>query len=1493
LTIFTEKEGKKRPSFLFYFKILIFFGLILLSAALMRPVQSALHRGITQIRDNYIAKIENATGMELSYSSIRPTIFGSFDIRNLKFMKDEIAYLSVSRIRVSFSMKDLLSGKKSVLRSVIIDQPEIKLNLERDREILNRLSSLFSDQDKDNSIDLAEFFPEQADFRIRGGSLSVSTQTGSGNITCLTQEMNIEIKGNSKEILLSAKFDGEFVYSDLLNRILSVKTAAAVKGAYSILTQSGEAEVFLSSFSGFQQETLKRQPFILQPFVTSSKIRQTGNITTLFESNDFLFGLVFSGGILSLRTLDESARYSSSLEYNTKTESMHAQVDCRGFPLTEIVRFTNNLKDLNYLLSQPVTGSAGLHYENSKNLRYYADFSGGNDSVSPLYKVRANGSDASISVDELYIRAPRGAMSSLFQGTVKLSGSMDFNPFSPAGVISFSNFSLTGSDFINAAFIISSQEHEISVSGKKASFGHSIFDAGLKAVFSNREVSVTAAALFENNTEINIEAAMNFNTRQLDAFLTSDSFCISDIAGILSPLVKTPAVPGTVSGYIKKTFITAEIFLMTDFNQIVYNAPVMIIKTDGAQGKFSLSGTDRRLSVNEGIVRIKEKDYLISSNLNFSNLADLVFSFNINYEDLSWNLEGQILDMATIILRDPSGFHAYGSISPQGAVSFYLEGTDFPMPVNGNIDYLNFYITFRYNKSDQWSLDIANLQVRNSNGGDVLRITGTADQGGAGIKELYFADNAGALSGKADFLWNNDFSDVQFKIIMADRNSSGESYNLEGRLINRHVDILASVSNMRFNRFIRSSEEILLNGDISVSWDSLKSFNAHLMLKSASARFQGNPIKASGDILLTGDTLNVRDFNFDYAQIKTVFPLLQISLGESRIKANMDINGIVLRDRIIKSEIELDAKFNPVESWIDIKQAFESIDGYVKAGKNQYADLKHDAFSISIARNKKALSVSGGPKDMLQLEMDTEGNFFASMSSPMPIRSTMAGKFNNGIIDAHCPDFFMDLSAFWAILPPIESFSIAGGYITGKVDIRGPITNPQFFGAARASSVRVKVPAYIREDIRTVPVNLALDGYEMTFAPAAVSVGSGGGTASGWFRFENWVPKNVGLDILIPRESPVPYDLIIKGFLANGDASGKLNLVLDNSAIDLSGDLMANNSELGINYEELRQSRSETRNVRIPLTVNMKVTTGARVEFFWPNKNSPILRATPEMGTVLMVFADTFTGQYSLNSDITIRSGELYYFDRSFYIRQGNLLFRVNDQQFDPRINARAEIRDRTDSGPVTISMIIENESLFSFVPRFEANPILTQLEIYSLLGQNLGGIAGIENADAAQRFILSSATDILAQLVVNSEFFNQFISVRQIERQIRNFLGLDMFSVRTKILPNAVSTNVNMQGSDPVDRNSRVGNYFDNTTVSIGKYIGQYMFIQGMLLARYYENIPEYGGLRLEPEVSIEMQNPLFNIRWNFFPGASGYSNPENWGVKDNSITLLWSRAF
>jgi hypothetical protein len=337
---------------------------------------------------------------------------------------------------------------------------------------------------------------------------------------------------------------------------------------------------------------------------------------------------------------------------------------------------------------------------------------------------------------------------------------------------------------------------------------------------------------------------------------------------------------------------------------------------------------------------------------------------------------------------------------------------------------------------------------------------------------------------------------------------------------------------------------------------------------------------------------------------------------------------------------------------------------------------------------------------------------------------------------------------------------------------------------------------------------------------------------------------------------------------------------MEDLVFTILGDLTAQDTEISLNSEEIsgQDSLGMTPSGSISTIADIRIKTGKRVEFFYPSVDFPILQAYTDLGTGIHITSDMIARRFSLQGDVQIRSGEIFYLERNFYIREGTLFFNENENQFEPRISARAEIRDQGDEGPVTISMIIDNAPLNSFTPRFESNPALSQTEIYSMLGQNPQGNA-----------LITTGADLLTQFTV----------MRQLQRTVRDFLNLDMFSVRTQVLQNMVfqatgfnnnnaNTSPGADGSEIAARQNRVGNYFDNTTVFLGKYIGSDIFVQSMFSFRYDENKQTFGGMLLEPEIGMEMRNPLFNIQLNMM-----FLHPENWFIEDVSFTLTWRRSF
>jgi hypothetical protein len=1501
VSVFIKENGKRTIPRLIYIKILVFVILVFLFAITLKPVQTALGSAITGFRTNLIERLETAVGIEIRYASIRPSFISSLDIRNLKIFKDGREIFNVPRARFYFSIRELIFKRKIVFNTIQIDRPAFHVDLDRDRNAFELFKNMTGKQGNGNEIfsRIAEYLPKNADYRIRNCSVLIS----GGDSIFQIGNMNVNIKGSRDGWLLDAKFDSLLKYAGLFDRTLIIKTGMGIKGSYLPDLEEISVNVSLLELNCFEQNVIKTGESFFRPAVLASPDNRL-----LFSLKPLDIGLVFREGSLNLISAPENPAFDYNFSLDTKTRGIFAQINLHRFIPNSIVTFSDYWKNTGFLLNREISGSLSLKTENDGSFDYSIFLQSGNLSsalhgdtvfsdilLTDSFLINAYGSREKIFINDFYLNASAKTKADInFQGIVNFSGSIGFFPFKPEGTLSVENFTMTGKESVNGVFDISGRGRDIRIESGSfvvGSYSHKNFEMNFSP--TGNEIAVSVSSLSTEDESLLFEAVINKKPQRFEASLSVGSFSLFSIAEILSPFTGVANIPSI--GLISRDILfDGEFFLSSDFSNVAYNAPGIILKNDKTIALLSISGTNHYFSLNEGIFYLDKNELIVSAAANFSNPMDLDFSVKADYLDVSWNIEGQILDRNSLVIRDPAGLHAYGSISNSGSVSGYVEGIDFPLPAKTTPAFADFFMSLRYNSADFWSVDISGFNIKelySHNGRVNFGFSGTADQDGAVVNNIKYADNIGEISGSADFSWNRDFSAVNFGFNMADGNENGELCFFNGTLADNEFRVKGSASNMRIDRFIKGKGVMLASAGAEISWNSSDSFTAQIDLSSFYAKVNANAVEASMEMLFSNNVLYVQNLNLDYAKLKTVFPEFRIDTAEGTGKISADFQGFA-GERKVNGKMDLNANFNGIGSWMNIKKAFNSFDGTLQFRDIVFGSLTQENVLFVFSGDEKTISFSGGINDMIKLEMDRKGSFFASLSAPLPIRGSFAGVFDKGNMDAYCSDFYIDMESLWSLAAySVDDFKFTGGYVTGKMNFRGPFWNPEFYGTGTAASIRIQVPGFVSEDIKPVPFSITAEGYEMTFGPVITASGRGGGTVDGWFRFEYWVPRNVGLNINIPRESPIPYNISIANFLADGNASGKLMLELNSNdrIMEIKGDLFMNNTEMSVNMEGISSDREiEAYNTnKFNTLVELSIITGPMVEFFWPNKNSPLLRANPEMGTVFHISSDNLTGQYSMVSDIKIRSGEVHYFDRNFYIRQGSLVFRENETQFNPKISARAEIREHSDTSPVTISMIIDNQPLLSFVPRFESSPSLTQLEIYTILGQNLYNAPG--NDIDAQRFLIASSTDIVAQFVAGSDILSQVLYFRQFERSARKFLHLDMLSIKTRFLQNAVvSTGSVMFGQYPVDRIGRFGNYFDNTTVFIGKYVGQDMFVQGKLALRYDGSSAGFGGLRLEPDIEIEWRSPFINIRWDFFP-----YHPQNWWVNDNSITLLWRKSF
>jgi hypothetical protein len=1498
--------------------------MVVVTTFLLRPLQEAMYGRMITLRDSLIQEAEEFLGRDISYSSMGPSILGTLDIRELVISGADAPLLSVSRLRLSWSPIRLLRGEPGLIQAVSIDNPVIHFDTERDADII----ALFT------APSGISFFDTGIRFRLRNGAATVSIK----NLRHEWQGIETQLDKLSFDVSLRGS---RFVF----------RGDWSVRGSVVLVSDpsstSGMAPITFSMKNRVNGDSTLDFGNVAANLSVASLNSSVGSFATSLTINAML-----DDNVVKLTKINDTAPFDLSADYELDSGRLMGTFRCENFAPARLISLAGELEPFNRLLF--INTSGFLFFENNAQagLSYVLSFSGALPVGFRLSDLNVSGKNSSdfdlvlggssftmdgegnmerIVFDSLSVNIPKTSFPDsllVLEGRADFEGSLGIKALEAEGKLALSNFSLSGKEKFAADFALHLHNDEITLDNGTLRFGAARF-SGVRASahFSEQDLSMALFMARQENpdTGIAIEGFLDYAPQHLEVNVVLDTISPDILLSIAAPFVTPPEIP-SLPVPLERILLSANLFLTTDFTRFSWNAPQCAIDIVDTGRLFSgaLYGLDQRIEMVNSSINLLGQTIMASGAVDFTDIDDLSFSLSAMLRDTPYSLEGTLLDLNSISIQGTYGLNVSLSMPSPGAYSGYITMNNLPISL-GEQQYarVSLITSGRYTGQDSWSLDLERFEVANIptpvSEASSLSLAGKVDQTGAFFTDIFFDDGRGALSGAVNVSWNRDFSTISGDLRLDNVN---EHYDLSGSFINQELVVRFDGADMQLARFLPQSWGAIVSGSAELQWragtamppetallsitddplayiTSQDRFTVDIDLSSLSATVSGTDLKLSADLFLDTDRLVIQNTQARYGGLLVEVPFIQAQRGAGRAEGS-----IMARqdDSSLNMDIacDLGINFKPIPSWLNLKEAINSFEGLLSVDTFNIASFQiEEPFAFSFSREQSFISLQGGPRNMIRLRFSDNGDFYAALSNPSPVRGSLIGSLKDQRIEAQAPDLYVDLPALWRLLPSTvaDIIDIPGGFITASVEISGPMTDPEFLGIAEGNSVRMRVPQFLSHDIRPVPIRLIIDGNEMRFDPIPAGVGSGQGMVSAWFRIDRWIPNVFSLDIQVPAETPIPVDFELMGIITNGYASGNLNLAMtEDMVFNATGDLVAQDTDITINAEKLASIRLDapvSANERI--VTNFTIRSGRKLLFIWPSKDFPILQAYAGMGDTLRIENDTINRRFSLVGDINLRSGEIFYFQRSFYIREGLLSFNENEVQFEPRISARAELRDQSNEGMVTISMIVDESPLESFTARFASNPPLSQMEILSYLGQSFVGDSTqtATGSEFSQNRLLASTTDLFAQAWV----------VRGFERWVRNVLFLDMFSFRTQILQNVASQLMGQsQGNTVNDGTSSrggaalgFGNYFDNTSVFVGKYLDPNMFLQTMVSLRYDENRTAaaqgrltMGGYTVEVDIGFELRAPWMDVRLSIVP-----THFEHLFVDDISVSLIWRRSF
>ncbi|MBR7064415.1 MAG: translocation/assembly module TamB domain-containing protein [Treponema sp.] len=538
--------------------------------------------------------------------------------------------------------------------------------------------------------------------------------------------------------------------------------------------------------------------------------------------------------------------------------------------------------------------------------------------------------------------------------------------------------------------------------------------------------------------------------------------------------------------------------------------------------------------------------------------------------------------------------------------------------------------------------------------------------------------------------------------------------------------------------------------------------------------------------------------------------------------------------------------------------------------------FKNFPFTVTLEKNQDVTSFSSSKNLGLTGFVKNTGEVFASVAKDKPCRFTLAGKIFEQNIDLAVSDVFVDLHELTSFFN-LEFLKIYKGIMQGSFKIAGLRGDPYFNGELFVTNADWSLPSIVPSHITKDKFNIILEHNQITMPEVLMKVRNDYCNIGMTVFMDRWFLSNVKGFVRTPPGKVAPAALDIKVAKFDGMTSVDLDILYESGIMDVTGTVYVENVKATVRANEIIEVLNNGIGLPFDIRTNLKITAGTHVNVVL----DPLLRCVLVPGTSAVFKLDQSDGSYSLDGDVRLKSGDITYFNRNFYLKEGVIRSNDNEGTFNPRITVRAETRERDNDGrDVRIILSADNQTIFpveSFVPKISTIPAKSEAEIRTLLGQIAVGD-------------VSSASDML---LMAGDYAIQSMLLRNLENSLREIFNFDIFSVRTMMLQNIVKQGV---AGNVLQQDFTVGNLFDNSTVYIGKYFGSVIYADASMHVSYDEsrwNDPsdKLRGISFRPEFGLELEAPFTNIRWSFSPDISAMTN----GVfmPATSLTLSWRFSF
>ncbi|MCQ2588813.1 MAG: translocation/assembly module TamB [Treponema sp.] len=1444
--------------------------LIIMALILLRPLNRKLESLVNDYAQELNSVLYEKAGISISYKTFSPSILASFKISDIKCVnKDNDDVVVIDELVVNYKLFNAIRGKYSdIIKSVKIDGAKVDIG-----RIVTVCMEMFQNQESEQNPlaetenppfefeSIAQYIP--ADCRIKDLTLIYNDEFITStyyvdnlnlNNAAEKQLIDVDMKGRMELLIKDIKLnvDGSVQLSGNITHNLENSTAKLTASNFDVMGFKISKQNLLVTYKNNEVEAHSIQT--VNPLYIWGSYNFADMITKAGIKTDNLSPMsVFSTKDKELVDMIKDFRLSldASIEYDILEDNLSYE-SSGGFYVPQ--KFVPDGLNVYYALDGDMNF---LHVERLQAIGKLCDLRSNFDAEFANLKL-----DGFFDVKRFTLPNGKNISSQIYLDPL-YSGFMIFAP-----QINIGEKTLTG------------LQVKLLPQNDSIDFDFEVSDY---TPLTTGKIEITGSYLLSSNYA---QANVGLN-----------SLSINSIVEYVQELVdeQTSASMDGIKDFIKPYLFTGDVYVSSDLKSISYNVPYILVANTEEDNQYIFASANG----NEQSVQLNRFDLIYGSYA--ANLTgtldiepesnDMFFDAELIFASIPYHLTGNIEENRISISGD------------YGITAFINLGKDV---IDGNlvVENLPFFLMndsyvfstdsfFSYDNETGPQIQCTKLEIEktdiNSSINPKVSISGTGTKYGAQLTNITYFDRYSVLDGSADIKVNfvddifssaavnllvmNSDTKEKVQIDLAASNPDGLPLDMDTIMKNMYLNANIDINNFSMSRFSSiNNNNNRLTGNISLT-GTLEHPYAAISLSKLTMVFGGDMLTASGNILLEDRIISIVDTSFAYP-----------TLGVQNISGEIDLE---------KFEGAVNALFFMGEKGSDLK-----IPITIKLYDSFYTDNEFipEIFTVTIATDdingnlmKKStkfdISMNYSPDFISVFSSDNiglvgtyipeTGELFGSIDSTGITSFDIGGVASLNELNIDLSRIKIDLKKLMAYFNLDDAIKIENGILEGDFHLGGNLDTPDFVGVLSIANPKVRLPGLFDQVLSTDKLIISATGNEIAMEKFNVAVRNSNPRFlfSAKLGMNKWAVDTIFFDLKNLPKNTIPLRYKDPIFKLDGDIQGEVDFFFEKNTWTATGNIFADDVDFTIDGAALATTVWED-GWGIITDLNLKFGTHVALNV------TPLLRAIFVPNTNIGLKVDTDANKYEVDGEVKLRSGDIAYLQRNFYIKEGVIRFNPEDMA-NPMITLRAETREKDEKGQqVRIIFSVENQYLQDLNPRFTAIPSKSEQEIMSLLGQ-----------------VLKTDSDSIGEVLLSvGDYYIQSTVMSGLENKLRDLLNFDIFSVRTNFLQNTFGAIGSTQNAlDSEKQTITIGNFLDNSTVYIGKYLGSALYVDGMVHLSMDDNASadasSLGNLLFKPEIGLELELPIANIRWSMSPDINALLNNEY--VPSTALTLSWKFNF